>query len=360
MDQNSYRNLIVRADGGFTCRLLRYLLRVTSVIYRMAMWLRNFCYDRGWLKSYRMEVPVISIGNITTGGTGKTPLVIWICELLRQRTVRCAILTRGYKTDNEKFSDEPAILARACRQAKVIVDADRVSAAAKAISEFDAGILVMDDGFQHRRLRRDLDIIAIDATCPFGYGRALPAGLLRESKNAIRRAHAVVITRYDQATRDDIGKLEETIDRIAPGITIAKAVHKHPNACLAKEKILTLEELREKRIFAFCGVGNPNAFLNRLNEFGLDVLGSKVYNDHHNYTLQDVEDIYKEARELEADLILSTQKDWVKTTLLSQKNNDILFAYLAVELEFIAGADKIEALVDRIIKSDEPDQAGQD
>ncbi len=360
MDQNSYRNLIAETDGGFTSRLLRYLLRLTSVVYRMAMGLRNFCYDRGWLKSYRMPVPVISVGNITTGGTGKTPLVIWICELLSKRSVRCAILTRGYKTDNEKFSDEPAILARACPQAKVIVDADRVSAAAKAISEFDAGILVMDDGFQHRRLRRDLDIIAIDATCPFGYGRVLPAGLLRESKNAIKRAHAVVITRYDQATPDDIGKLEETIDRIAPGITIAKAIHQHPNACLPKDRILTLEELREKRIFAFCGVGNPNAFLNRLNEFGLDVLGSKVYNDHHNYNLQDVEDIYKEARELEADLILSTQKDWVKTTLLSQKNDDILFAYLALELEFIAGADKIEALVDRIIRSDGSDQAGQD
>lgn len=350
MNQDSYRNLIAETDGGFSHRLLRYLLRMTSVVYRMVVGLRNFCYDRGWLKSYAAKVPVISIGNITTGGTGKTPLVIWICKLLSKRSVRCAVLTRGYKSNNEKISDEPAILAKSCPDAKVIVDADRVSGAAKAINEFDAEILVMDDGFQHRRLRRDLDIIAIDATCPFGYGRVLPAGLLRESKNAIRRAHAVVITRYDQATPDDIGKLEEIIDGIAPGITIAKAIHKHPNACLAKEEILSLDKLREKKIFAFCGVGNPNAFLSRLGEFGLDVLGSKVYNDHHNYTLGDVENIYKQARELEADLILSTQKDWVKTTLFSQKNDDILFAYLALELEFIDGAEKIEALVDRVVR----------
>jgi tetraacyldisaccharide 4'-kinase len=118
---------------------------------------------------------------------------------------------------------------------------------------------------------------------------------------------------------------------------------------MLKDEVLGIAQLKEKTIFAFCGVGNPDAFLNRLREFALNVIGSKVYNDHHDYSQADITNIHEEAKNLGADLILSTQKDWVKTALLSQQNDDILFAYLAVELEFIDGADKIEALVDKAI-----------
>lgn len=327
------------------------MLRIVSLLYRGIVSLRNFAFKRGLLRTLPAEAPVISVGNITTGGTGKTPLVIWLCEMLRAKSLNCAILTRGYKSGKGKLTDEPAILAKSCPEAKVVVDPDRVSGAAKAVGTFGAQVLVMDDGFQHRRLRRELDIVAIDATCPFGYGKMLPAGLLREPVTAIRRADAVVITRYDQVRDEQLATLEEKIKSINPSITIAKAVHHHRCAKLLKGQTLSMDELADKSIFAFCGIGNPKAFFNRLEEISLNVVGTRVYNDHHDYSQQDISDILEEAQYLGAEVILSTEKDWVKTALLCQQDDGILFAYLDLELKFIDGADKIEALVDRAINS---------
>jgi tetraacyldisaccharide 4'-kinase len=189
--------------------------------YSLVVRLRNFLYSKRRLKIHTADVPVISVGNITTGGTGKTPLVIWLCNTIYQKSKiknqKCgvAILTRGYKTrgtrDEGPFdfaqgrrgtTDELAILAESCPQAKVIVNPDRAAAARRAVG-FCAKVLVMDDGFQHRRLRRDLDIVTIDATCPFGYGRLLPAGLLREPVASLRRADAAVVTRCDQNSESE-------------------------------------------------------------------------------------------------------------------------------------------------------------
>jgi len=352
LNQNFYRNLIAGVDDGFGRRLVRFLLLLISAAYKIAVGLRNFCYDKHLLRTVDVGAPVISVGNITTGGTGKTPLVIWLCRFLERRPLRCAVLTRGYRVAGAGFADEPVILARSCPGAKIVVNPDRVEAARKIASESGADVLVMDDGFQHRRLKRDLDIVAVDATCPFGYGRVLPAGLLREPVKALRRADAVVITRYDQVTTEQVRRLQKQIEQIAPQMVIAKAVHKHLCAKAAKGRTLSISELKEKVIFAFCGVGNPDAFMNRLKEYGLNVVGSKVYSDHHDYSSEDISGIYDEARKRGADLILSTEKDWVKSSLLVPRDDDIIFAYLAVELEFIDGVDKIEALIDKVVGSD--------
>lgn len=350
MNQNSYRKLIGGSGGGLGNNLLRFVLWLLSHVYRTIIILRNWGYSAGWLRSYRMDVPVISIGNITTGGTGKTPLVIWLCRMLEKKGVKCAVLSRGYKAERGNVGDEAAILAKACGGAKVIVDSDRVAGAAKAIKEHCADVLVMDDGFQHRRLERDLDIIAIDATRPFGYGKLLPAGLLREPKRSIRRADAIVITHYDQTTSVSVARIEREVSAIKPGIPIAKAIHKHPFAKGTGGVILSMDDLRKKKIFAFCGIGNPDAFITRLREYGMKLVGSKIYNDHHNFSESDIGDIYEDAVEAGAELILSTEKDWVKTALHAQRLDDIGFAYLAVELEFIEGGKEIEQLVDDVLK----------
>lgn len=350
MDHKSYRDLIAGRGGGFGKCALRLLLRLVSYAYRAVVTLRNCAYDVRLLPSHGVEVPVISVGNITTGGTGKTPLVIWLCSLLAKKGVKTAVLTRGYKAERGNVGDEAAILAKACPQAKVIVDSDRFAGASKATGEHQAQALVMDDGFQHRRLKRDLDIVAIDATCPFGYGRLLPAGLLREPIHAIRRADAVVITRYDRITAISTERLVSRIEKIKPGITIAKAVHHHPYAKGTKGTVLSLDELRRKKIFAFCGIGNPDAFLQRLREYGMDVLGSTIYNDHHSYTESDIGEICAEAKEAGAEMILSTEKDWVKTALFAERIEGIDFAFLAVELQFIEGAERIERLIDGVLK----------
>lgn len=312
------------------------------------MSLRNFFYDIGFAKSLGVDAVVISIGNITTGGTGKTPLVIWLCEFIRQRNLPCAILTRGYKAEAGKFTDEPAILAKSCSEATVIVDADRVRGANKAIADLGVKAIVMDDGFQHRRLQRNIDIVAIDATCPFGYGRILPAGLLRERIKGLRRADAVIITRYDQATSESIEQLEEKIRSIVPNIPIAKAAHVSKYAKALEGETISIEQLKEQKIFAFCGIGNPEAFVKHLKAMGLEIAGSKFYNDHHVYTEQDISDIYEEAKYVDAEMVLATEKDWVKTALLMKHYEDVNFAYLGLELEFSSGVDKIEALIDRV------------
>lgn len=354
LDHNSFRNLISGADKGFRSTLLRFLLRIISAGYRTAVFLRNFAYNKGILTVREVEVPVISIGNITTGGTGKTPLVIWLCNLLKDKSIPCAVLTRGYKAQDAEIIDEPAILARSCPEARVIVNADRVTGAVKAINDYGAKVLVMDDGFQHRRLHRNLDIIAIDATCPFGFDRMLPAGFLREPKTAIKRAQAVIITRYDQCSLEKTDELVNKIKKIAPNITIAKATHKHTCAKMMKGRQFSIEELKEHDIYAFCGIGNPDAFLGNLKDYGFKVKGSKVFNDHHDFTEDDMSVIFEDAKKAEANLILSTEKDWVKTALLVKDRFDIDFAFLTLELDFIEGVDKIEALIDAAISSQQP------
>ncbi|MBE0535772.1 MAG: tetraacyldisaccharide 4'-kinase [Phycisphaerae bacterium] len=349
MNQNSYRNLISVRGGRVDKRLLRSALRLVSLPYGSAVAVRNLGYNTGLLKSHAADVPVISVGNITTGGTGKTPLVVWLCRRLHEKGLRCAVLTRGYKSTNGGVDDEPAILKKACPEAKVIVNPDRVAGAARAVSEFGADVLVMDDGFQHRRLRRDLDILAVDATRPFGYGRLLPAGLLREPVGAIERADAVVITRYDQIAPFHIDRLEKEILRIKPKMVVAKAIHQHPCARGTGGAVYSLEDLKQQRLFVFCGIGNPEAFLKRLREHGLCIAGKQVYNDHHHYTESDFGQIQQAAKAVDATMILATEKDWVKTALATQKYNELPLVYLVVELEFVAGVDKMDALIDGVL-----------
>ncbi len=358
MNQEYYRRLIAGVNNSCGAAVLRLLLVLVSKIYGVVIWLRNILYFIGWLKTYSVNATVISIGNITAGGTGKTPLVIWVYNLLHEKGISCVILTRGYKTKKDKFSDEPAMLAKSCPNAKVIVKADRVEAADEAVSKFDAKVIIMDDGFQHRRLKRNLDIVTIDGTEPFGYGKMLPAGLLREPIRSLKRADAVVITRCNQTPKDELAQLEKQLQSVNPNMIIAKSMHTPVCAKSVDKKEFSMEELKDKKIFAFCGIGNPGGFLNTIKGLGFNLAGWRVYNDHYNYRTDDIIDIYKQAKEARAGLILSTQKDWTKTVLLlpqamirggyklSENEEQIIFAYLQTELEFTAGEDKLRGLIE--------------
>lgn len=325
------------------------MLWLISLGYGLAIQLRNWFYDRDWLPTYRADVPVICIGNLTTGGTGKTPLVIRLCRYLESRSIHCGILTRGYRSQEGKLTDEPAILLKSCPEAKIVVNPDRVAGARLAFEQHKIDVLIMDDGFQHRRLARDLNILAIDATCPFGCGRMLPAGLLREPIKSLQRAQAAVITRFDRVPADAVERIVEQIHSINPDMAIAKAVHKHTHASTMHGETISLEELTSLSVFVFCGIGNPEAFQSRLIEYGLNIVGSRIYNDHHEYTRRDLEQLMTEARENKANLLLCTQKDWNKVAMYTPKEMDINLAYLALELEFVEGWDTIEALVDAVL-----------
>ncbi len=358
MDQNSYRRLISGRQSGFWAAVLRFFLNLAAPIYSVIIRLRNLFYSKGWLKIYRADVPVVSVGNITVGGTGKTPLVIWLYRqimqqaALKNRDCKCAILTRGYKTKKGRLSDEPAILAKGCPDAKVIVNPDRAVAAVEAVDRFGADVLIMDDGFQHRRLARDLDIVTVDATMSFGCSRAsgkpriLPAGLLREPVSALKRADAIVLTRCDQVDEAELPRIEEKLQQANPEVKIARSIHAAVCVKSLTQNQIGIEGLTGKKIFAFCGIGNPDAFLSTVKDLKLDLVGSKIYNDHHFYTEECLTDIYEEARYLQADLILTTQKDWSKAILPTSAGKDIMFAYLAIELKIIAGEDELTRLIE--------------
>jgi tetraacyldisaccharide 4'-kinase len=346
LNHETYRRIASKQDLCLGAKLLRFLLLILSWVYGLVMRVRNLLYSIGILPARSVSVPVISIGNITTGGTGKTPLVIWLCNYLRSKGLHSSILTRGYQTAPDQITDEPALLARACPDTDVIVNPNRIRGAEKAITVHQAQALVLDDGFQHRRLKRDLDIVAIDATCPFGYGRILPAGFLREPKSGLSRAHAVIITRFDQADTEQLTQLEEDIQAINPRVPIAKAAHKHTHAVTYQNEVIDLAELHSKKIFAFCGIGNPSAFFRCLEESGLSLTDTRIFNDHHAYTQEEMKQIFEQARSCEAEMILCTQKDWVKSALLSPDSEEVVFAYLAMELDFLEGLDKIIPLID--------------
>ena len=355
MNQNTYRKLVSGQTAGKAAAALCFLLAAVSRLYLIVIGLRNFLYDKKYLKTYSVDATVICIGNITAGGTGKTPLVIWLYNFLNEKGLCCAILTRGYKaTPNlklktENYNDEPAILAKSCPQAKVIVNPNRFIAATKAVNQFDAKVLIMDDGFQHRRLTRNLDVLTIDATQPFGYGKLLPAGLLREPVSALKRAGAVVITRCDQITEAQLSQIEQKLRLANPNMIISTSQHKPICAVSMGDKKISIEWLKDKKIFAFCGIGNPDAFLKTITSTGLNLVGSKVYSDHYSYSSDDIRDVYKQAKSLNADLILSTQKDWTKTALLASTEEDLIFAYLAIDLKFISGEDKLKSLIEETL-----------
>ncbi|MFQ6036599.1 MAG: tetraacyldisaccharide 4'-kinase [Sedimentisphaerales bacterium] len=368
LKQEIYRKLISGQSGSLGLVLLRFLLQVAAIGYSTTVRLRNFLYSKGWLTAHRANAIVISVGNITVGGTGKTPLVIWLCNLLRQKNTLCAILTRGYKTrrascvmrrakntrdtqyDIRDTIDEPAILAKSCPETQVIVNPDRVAGAAEAVQKFGAEVLIMDDGFQHRRLARDLDIVTIDATQPFGYGRILPAGLLREPLSALKRADAVVITRCDQTKEDKLTELEQKLQQINGNMIMARSIHAPICAKSTENKEINLEKLRNKKIFAFCGIGNPDSFSNTIQQLGSELVGSKIYNDHHHYTQACLADICEQAERLKANLILTTHKDWTSTQhAIRNTQYEIPFAYLKIELKFTSGENELTALIENAI-----------
>ncbi|MFA5240009.1 MAG: tetraacyldisaccharide 4'-kinase [Phycisphaerae bacterium] len=351
MNQRDFHKLISGQSVGLTATILRFSMRVASTGYSLAVRCRNFLYSKRWLKIHTADAPVISVGNITTGGTGKTPLVIWICKFLQQKQISCAVLTRGYKArgmrdeGRETEIDEPAVLAESCPQAKVIINPDRVAAAEQAVG-FGAKALIMDDGFQHHRLHRDLDIITIDATCPFGYGKLLPAGLLREPVDSLKRADAVVLTRCDQISESELSRIKEELQIINPDMIIAKSIHKPVCAKSIDGEKIALEQLKGKKVFAFCGIGNPDAFLSTIKNTGAELVGSKIYDDHYHYTSECLAGIYEQACYLTADLILTTQKDRARAKMIIPASTDIPFAYLEVEIKFTAEEDKLKQLIE--------------
>jgi tetraacyldisaccharide 4'-kinase len=358
LNQAIYRKIISGQITGPSATLARGILSSLSVPYGLAVRIRNSLYASGRLRARQVAVPVICVGNLTTGGTGKTPLVAWLAGAARDKGQRPAILTRGYRTDTARLSDEPAELVALCPDAPVIVNPDRVAGAEEAIGKHGAEVLLMDDGFQHRRLARDLDIVTIDATAPFGYGHLLPAGLLREPVSELRRAQAVVLTRCDQVQLRALETIEERVREISPLAVVARAIHAPAQVERSDGSRIALEELKGQRVFAFCGLGNPQAFFETVRRLSCVLAGSRTFDDHHEYTDGCLAQILAEARRCDAELTLTTRKDWTKAVKLNIGDAAPPFACLSIRMELIAGASALTTLIEEAMAGRMPNRQG--
>jgi tetraacyldisaccharide 4'-kinase len=292
---------------------------------------------------------VVSVGNLTAGGTGKTPCVEYVARFCRERERRVAVLSRGYGGAGGR-NDEAMVLEENLPDVPHLQGPDRVALAALAVEELESEVLVLDDGFQHRRLARDLDVVLIDATNPWGYGRLLPRGLLRESPRGLRRAGAVVLTRCDQASPGERDRLRAEVARLAPGVPVAEATHR-PTDLANPGGTAALDHLRGRRAAAFCGIGNPEAFRRTLTDLGASVNELRTFPDHHGYTRADVESLRSWARQQATDcVVVTTQKDMVKLRL-SDLGGRELWA-LRVRLAVGAGKEELDRRLEEVVSGE--------
>lgn len=334
-----WRQIVHGGAGGPGVFLLRQLLWLARGPYAIGSWFHNRKYSKP-ANVVRVGVPVISIGNITVGGTGKTPCVEYVATLFRDHGIVTAILSRGYGSEVGR-NDEAMVLEENLPDVPHLQGADRVELARTAIEELESECLILDDGFQHRRLGRDFDVVLIDATDPWGGGYLLPRGGLREPRGRLSRADFILITRVDQAA--DVSRLLTEIVRYAPGKPIAQSVHR-PIELVNGSDPISPDELSGKTVGAFCGIGNPSAFRRTLADLKANVVDLKEFPDHHPYARADVDALSRWAESLPKDaMIVTTQKDWVKLRVTELAGRP-LYA-IRIGLQLTAGKEEFEGML---------------
>jgi len=359
--------------------LLRLFLGALSYLFTGLVQLRLWMYRQGLLKHHTLGCQVLSVGNLTVGGTGKTPVVEMLARSLEQSGRKVAILSRGYKKKKRKRSfkekindlmhgkvdvelplvvsdghglkvaaiysgDEPYMLAKNLPGVSVIVGKNRVLSGQYAIRKLKCDTLILDDGFQHLALKHRLDIVLVDRTNPFDNERTLPRGLLREPIRNIKRAGFIFITK---SNGDGAEELSTRLRELNPTAEISECRHcprylKH----LFEDKTEDLHWLKGKKVVALSGIAVPGGFERELVRYGARVMDHIVFADHHRYSNQEILDVVNEAAERGADAIITTEKDAVRIPSLDRK--DIPFLYLRVEIEMFTGQEEYHEWVRRI------------
>ncbi len=362
---------------GRKARAIRYLLLVLSYLFAGIVKLRRLFYSLRLFRDSTLGVQVIAIGNLTVGGTGKTPAVEKFARTLQDAGRKVAILSRGYRSrpkpftellmdklllredttpprivsdghslllDSESAGDEPHMLASNLRDVVVLVDKDRVKAGRYAVEKYGCDTLLLDDGFQYWRLAgRRTDVVLIDCQQPFGNGYLLPRGTLREPPSHLVRAHVIFLTKSDGKTE----ALRERIRGINPRADIIECVH-HP---LYFEDVFTGERqglglLAGRKVASLTGIAQPESFESKLVELGAEIVLARRFADHHRFTQQEVLDAVNRGKKRRADMLLTTQKDAVRFPKLDRRDLPVYF--MRVEIKIIAGADGFDEAVRRI------------
>jgi len=369
--------VILEERRGTWAAIVRTLLYLCSKLFQVAIKIRRFLYNVRILRDSTLGVQVIAIGNLTVGGTGKTPVVEKFARALRDQGRNVAILSRGYRSkptpahkwllkklllrddttpprvvsdgkslllDSEMAGDEPYMLASNLKDVVVLVDKDRVKSGRYAIEKFGCDTLLLDDGFQYWKLRgRRLDIVLIDRQQPFGNERLLPRGTLREPPSHLARASTIFITKSDGKTEG----LRKRIAQFNPGAGIIECIH-HP---LYLEDVFTgqrvgIDYLKGRKVASFSGIAQPESFEQNLVQLGAELVFARRFADHHRFTQQEVLNAINRSKKRQAETIITTQKDAVRFPKIDRRDLPIYF--MRVEIKILSGADDFQDCVRKI------------
>ena len=346
-----YREIVSGEARGVTASAARAGLTVLEAIYAPAVELRNSWYDFIPGAARIVSVPVISVGNVTMGGTGKTPLTAAVVQRAVSRGVKTAIISRGYHAKPGELNDEGKELTTRIPSCVYVQNPKRAQAAAELCALEESSrpqLIVLDDGFQHRRLARQLDIVLVDALNPFGYNRICPRGFLRESLSALRRAQCVVITRADRVTESELEQIEQRVLSYNRNLVLARACHRPGILRRLSGQTEPLSAVAGKRVMAFCGLGNPDAFRQTVESLECNVAAFKAYPDHCLYSASDEKEITALADNVQADAVVCTMKDFVKLSPALLQTPIPVYG-IEIDMAFLSGEAEFWTLVDSVI-----------
>lgn len=360
---------LIRQEGADigqpkSIRFLLWWLNLFSKGYSAVVKARAWLYDHAFMPQFPLGCQVISVGNVTAGGTGKTPVVEILARTLTEEGRKVAILSRGYRSkkrsatergprivsdgrhvllDSEMGGDEPFMLARNLPGVAVLVDKDRVKSGRYAVANFGSDVLLLDDGFQYRRLKHSHEIVLVDSTNPFSNGHLLPRGTLREPASHIKRADIIFMTK----SNGDTALLRARIKKLNPSATITECRHcpKFFKNAYSDDQI-SLDALNGKKVVALSGIASPQSFEASLQKMGATIISRERFSDHYRYRPQEILDIIAAADELGADYILTTEKDAVRLPHLESPKVPIY--YMRMEIEILNGYGNFKELVKKI------------
>lgn len=345
LSASEFREIVSGRRRGMRAALWRAALRVAEVPYTAVVRYRNRQFDR--VRNVEQAgVPVVSIGNLTLGGTGKTPMVEWLSRWFASRGVRVALVSRGYGAQAGQANDEARELAEKLPGVPHFQNPRRIVATCEAIAA-GCQLVILDDGFQHRRLARDLDIVLVDALEPLGFGHVFPRGTLREPLAGFARAQLIALTRADLVDAATRSEIRAQVERYAPGVPWMEVAHAPRALRTAAGDELPLETLRGQRVAAFCGIGNPAGFRHSLENCGCQIVAWREFADHHAYSASDIKELTTWANSHDVQMVVCTHKDLVKLSV--EKLGDTQLFALAIGLKILSGEEHLVAKLEPLV-----------